>query len=432
MAFGTVLAGMNIAFYLALERLALGTAVAIEFIGPVAVGALTGRGWRERAAIALAAIGVVMIVGVTLDIGGADAAVGLAWILLAAAGWAGYIMLGRKVATPRPGEPSGLESLSVSMAAGAVVFAPFGLPGMVGGDAAPIADAHLLALLLVVALFSSVLPYGIDQLVLRHAPTARFSVLLSVFPATALLVGAVMLAEVPTVDRGHRAGRGLRGDRADVAARAARPWRPWFRPNRCRFHSSRAFLRDVLSMSCLSGTMLVRARDGRRCGVRGEATVLHADLDAFYASVEQRDSPSLRGRPLIVGGGVVAAASYEAKARGVRTAMATSRARALCPEAVVVPPRMEAYSEASRAVFAIFHDTTPHVEGLSIDEAFLEVGGLRRIAGHSRTDRRAAAGARPDRGGARDLGGRRAHQVPRQGRECRQQARRAARRGTRP
>lgn len=115
--------------------------------------------------------------------------------------------------------------------------------------------------------------------------------------------------------------------------------------------------------------------------MRGEATVLHADLDAFYASVEQRDAPELRGRPLIVGGGVVAAASYEAKARGVRTAMGTARALALCPEAVVVPPRMDAYSAASRAVFAIFHDTTPHVEGLSIDEAFLEVGGLRRIAG---------------------------------------------------
>jgi len=201
-AFGTVLAGMNITFYLALERLPLGTAVAIEFIGPVAVGALTGRGWRERAAIALAAIGVVMIVGVTLDVGGADAAIGLAWILLAAAGWAGYIMLGRRVATPRPGEPSGLESLSVSMAAGAVVFAPIGLPGMISGDAAPIADPRLLALLLAVALFSSVLPYGIDQIVLRRAPTARFSVLLSVFPATALLIGVVMLGEVPTLLEG--------------------------------------------------------------------------------------------------------------------------------------------------------------------------------------------------------------------------------------
>lgn len=115
--------------------------------------------------------------------------------------------------------------------------------------------------------------------------------------------------------------------------------------------------------------------------MRGEATVLHADLDAFYASVEQRDAPALRGRPVIVGGGVVLAASYEAKARGVRTAMGGRQARELCPDAVVVPPRMDAYAAASRAVFAIFRDTTPLVEGLSIDEAFLEVGGLRRIAG---------------------------------------------------
>ncbi|TQK18329.1 DNA polymerase-4 [Microbacterium sp. SLBN-154] len=115
--------------------------------------------------------------------------------------------------------------------------------------------------------------------------------------------------------------------------------------------------------------------------MRDTATVLHADLDAFYASVEQRDAPALRGRPVIVGGGVVLAASYEAKARGVRTAMGGRQARELCPDAIVVPPRMEAYSAASRAVFDIFRDTTPLVEGLSIDEAFLEVGGLRRIAG---------------------------------------------------
>ncbi|WP_295121646.1 DNA polymerase IV [uncultured Leifsonia sp.] len=115
--------------------------------------------------------------------------------------------------------------------------------------------------------------------------------------------------------------------------------------------------------------------------MRGEATVLHADLDAFYASVEQRDAPALLGRPVIVGGGVVLAASYEAKARGVRTAMGGRQARDLCPEAIVVPPRMEAYSAASKDVFDIFRDTTPLVEGLSIDEAFLEVGGLRRLAG---------------------------------------------------
>jgi DNA polymerase-4 len=111
--------------------------------------------------------------------------------------------------------------------------------------------------------------------------------------------------------------------------------------------------------------------------VSGGATILHADLDAFYASVEQRDDPALRGRPVIVGGGVVLAASYEAKAHGVRTAMSGGQARRLCPRAVVVPPRMSAYSEASRAVFAVFRATTPLVEGLSIDEAFLDVDGLR-------------------------------------------------------
>jgi DNA polymerase IV len=112
-----------------------------------------------------------------------------------------------------------------------------------------------------------------------------------------------------------------------------------------------------------------------------EATILHADLDAFFASVEQRDDARLRGKPVIVGGGVVLAASYEAKAFGIRTAMGGRQAKRLCPHAIVVPPRMSAYSEASKAVFEVFEDTTPLVEGLSIDEAFLDVRGLRRLAG---------------------------------------------------
>lgn len=111
------------------------------------------------------------------------------------------------------------------------------------------------------------------------------------------------------------------------------------------------------------------------------AGIIHADLDAFYASVEQRDRPELRGRPIAVGGGVILAASYEAKARGVRTPMNIRAAREVCPDLITVDPRMEAYSEASRAVFAIFDDTTPLVEGLSIDEAFLDVSGLMRVAG---------------------------------------------------
>ena len=115
--------------------------------------------------------------------------------------------------------------------------------------------------------------------------------------------------------------------------------------------------------------------------VWNEATILHADADAFFASVEQRDDPRLRGRPVIVGGSVVLAASYEAKARGVCTAMGGARACRLCPDAIVVPPRMSAYSEASKALYRIFEGATPLVEGLSIDEAFLDVRGMRRIAG---------------------------------------------------
>src|SRR3954453_21848389 len=111
------------------------------------------------------------------------------------------------------------------------------------------------------------------------------------------------------------------------------------------------------------------------------ANILPADLEPFYASVEQRDQPRLLGKPVIVGGGVVLAASYEAKARGVRPAMGCSQAGGLGPEAIVVPPRMSAYTDASRAVFAVFDDTTPLVEGLSIDEAFLDVRGMERIAG---------------------------------------------------
>src|SRR5687768_2461490 len=115
--------------------------------------------------------------------------------------------------------------------------------------------------------------------------------------------------------------------------------------------------------------------------VRREATILHADVDAFYASVEQRDDPRLRGRPVIVGAGVVLAASYEAKAHGVRTAMGGKQARRLCPQAIVVSPRMSAYSEASKTLFRVYENTTPLVEGLSIDEAFLDVRGLRRLSG---------------------------------------------------
>jgi DNA polymerase IV len=113
----------------------------------------------------------------------------------------------------------------------------------------------------------------------------------------------------------------------------------------------------------------------------GTASILHADLDSFFASVEQRDDPRLRGRPVVVGMGVVLAASYEAKAYGIRTAMGERVARGLCPQAVFVPPRFSAYTEASKDVFRVFDDHSPLVEGLSIDEAFLDVRGLEHIGG---------------------------------------------------
>ena len=111
---------------------------------------------------------------------------------------------------------------------------------------------------------------------------------------------------------------------------------------------------------------------------------MHADLDSFYASVEQRDDPSLRGKPITVGGGVVLAASYEAKRFGVRAAMPGGEARRLCPNLIDVPARFDAYVEASKAVYAIFDDTTPIVEPMSIDEAFLDVAGLWRLVGTPR------------------------------------------------
>lgn len=190
-AFGVVLAAMNLAFYLAIGHLPLGTAVAIEFCGPVVVAALTGRGWRSRAAIAAAAVGVVLLAGVTLDSGlsRADAVLGLGAIAAAAACWGLYILLGRRVA--RVG--AGVDGLAVGMAAGSLVFAPF-----FAHDAVRVlSDAVLVLLLVVVAVCSSVIPYGMEQVVLRKVPPATFAVLLALLPATAAVVGAVMLAQFP-------------------------------------------------------------------------------------------------------------------------------------------------------------------------------------------------------------------------------------------
>ena len=191
-AFGTVLASMNVTFYFAIDRLPLGTVVAIEFIGPIAVAAITGRGRRERFGIALAAAGVALLAGVTLtQDAGPDAVVGLVATLAAAACWAGYIVLGRRVAM----KGSGVTSLSLAMTAGAIVFAPF----LARGAAPVLHDWRLAAAVLGIAVLSSVIPYAIEQVVLRRVTAATFAVMLALLPATAALVGAVVLRQLPTL-----------------------------------------------------------------------------------------------------------------------------------------------------------------------------------------------------------------------------------------
>ncbi|NMR21127.1 DMT family transporter [Cellulomonas fimi] len=189
--FGTVLAAMNVTFYVAIDHLPLGTAVAMEFLGPIAVATLTGRGWRERVGIALAAVGVVLLAGVTLDAGGGpDVVVGLVAVLAAAACWAAYILLGRRVAL---GE-SGVTSLSLAMVAGGLVFAPF----LVGSAGPVVTDGRVALAVLAVALLSSVVPYVIDQVVLRRVSSATFALLQAMLPATAAVIGALVLRQLPT------------------------------------------------------------------------------------------------------------------------------------------------------------------------------------------------------------------------------------------
>jgi len=191
--FGVALATMNLAFYVAIDHLPLGTAVAIEFLGPVAVAAVTGRGWRERGGVAVAAAGVVLLAGVTIesDLPREDAVLGLAAIGVAAAGWAAYILLGRRVAV----SGSGVTSLSVAMTVGALAFAP-----VLGPSALPhLGDWRVVAAVVGIALFSSVVPYALEQVILRRVSAATFSVLLALLPATAAVVGAVVLRQVPGV-----------------------------------------------------------------------------------------------------------------------------------------------------------------------------------------------------------------------------------------
>src|SRR5215210_7174373 len=188
LTFGLATGLMNLAFYEAIARLPLGTAVAIEFCGPVTVAAVASRRPRDVAAVVLAAAGVLLIA----DVRWSAAPLGLVWALAAAAMWAAYIVLGARVATVG----NGVDDMAVGFAAAALLLSPVLVLGAPDG-LATLVEARVLLLGLGVGVLSSVVPYVLDQVVLRRVGRARFAVLLALLPATATIVGLVALAQVP-------------------------------------------------------------------------------------------------------------------------------------------------------------------------------------------------------------------------------------------
>ncbi|WP_374111274.1 DMT family transporter [Nocardia sp. JCM 34519.1] len=187
--FGVVTVVMNIVFYEAIARIPLGTAVAVEFLGPVAVATLGSRRGRDFFAVTMVLVGVLLLGGVQLDV----SLPGLGFALLSAVLWAGYILVGKRVADAG----DGLDSLAVGMAAAAIALGPVVVYAQTRSDAAVFADPRIWLLGLGVGVLSSAVPYGLDQVVLRIVGRARFAVLLALLPATAAVVGAVMLAQRP-------------------------------------------------------------------------------------------------------------------------------------------------------------------------------------------------------------------------------------------
>lgn len=188
-AFGVVLATMNVAFYLAIDRLPLGTAVAIEFCGPIAVAAIGSRTRHDLLALALATIGVLALADVHI----AGSPGGLAFAAAAGAAWAGYIVLGHRMAADPGIRPQ--DGLALGMGIGALAYAPILLASSLPAWRAPI----LLAACIAVGVLSSALPYALEQVAMRRLPRPRFALLLALLPATAAVIGAIVLGQVPTL-----------------------------------------------------------------------------------------------------------------------------------------------------------------------------------------------------------------------------------------
>lgn len=189
--FGVVTVAMNVAFFESIARIPLGTAVAIEFIGPVAVATIGSRRPRDLLAAVLVAAGVALLAGVQVNVD----PLGVGFALLAAALWAGYILLGKRVAD----EGSGLDSLTVGIASAAVLLAAPLLVHQMVSDPSTFAQPRTWMLAVGVGVLSTAIPYALDQVVLTAVGRARFALLLALLPATAAVIGALMLAQRPTL-----------------------------------------------------------------------------------------------------------------------------------------------------------------------------------------------------------------------------------------
>ena len=189
--FGVIILTMNSSFYESIARIPLGTAVSLEFIGPVAVAVLRGRGWRPRIAAVLAFAGVACIGGLALDLSVPSVRVGVAWILLAALAWSAYIVVGQRASTTR----DGVTNLALGCAWGSLFFAPFLGPGAMAATA----SWELIAIVVGVGLLSTAIPYTFEALAMRRLAAPTFALFAAILPATSALVGAVMLRQIPGV-----------------------------------------------------------------------------------------------------------------------------------------------------------------------------------------------------------------------------------------
>ncbi len=192
MAFGLATVGMNVVFYEAIDRIPLGAAVAIEFLGPIAVAAVGTRRPRDLTALALVILGVFAIASAQLD-GESVGLTGVGFALASAGLWAAYIVLGKRVAD----SGDGIDDLAIGMAGASVVLAPVLIGPVLASEAGVLLEPRVLMLGLGVGVLSSVVPYVLDQVVLRHIGRARFALLLALLPTTATVVGAIVLAQLP-------------------------------------------------------------------------------------------------------------------------------------------------------------------------------------------------------------------------------------------